>query len=79
MSIKNAERKRRAASRSQRIRITRSDQNTPKQRKKFLANGHNKQQLVISVHGEVKSVEEDALCWDHVEADTRMLLHTKYI
>ncbi|XP_071812536.1 uncharacterized protein [Apostichopus japonicus] len=46
MSIKGAERKRRAASGSQRIKITKPDQPVPKQWKKYLANGFNKEQLV---------------------------------
>ena len=110
-SIKNAERKRRAAGGSQKIKISRPDQNLPKQWKKFLANSHNKQQLVrflfeewkkstaqqlrgikliVAHDGDCHSIMTNAsgtvqvepivqLSCDHEEADTRMLLHAKYV
>ena len=45
-SIKNCERQRRAMGGTQVIHITRSDQKTPKQFKKYLANGRNKEFLI---------------------------------
>ena len=46
ISIKNCERSRRAVTGVQVLQITRSDQKTPKQFKKFLSSGVNKEQLV---------------------------------
>ncbi|XP_038063921.1 uncharacterized protein LOC119734467 [Patiria miniata] len=46
ISVKNAERKRRAATGSQKIKISKPSQPVPKQWKKYLANGFNKEQLV---------------------------------
>ena len=111
VSIKNAERTRRATTGSQRVRIRKPDQNTPKQWKKFLANSHNKQELIsflftewqnydanklkgvqlvvahedkchaiaADVNGAVRCLQVDSLYCDHEEADTRMVLHAKYI
>ena len=46
VSIKNAERQHRAASGSQKIHISKPDQPIPKQWKKYLAHGYNKENLV---------------------------------
>ena len=46
VSIKNAERQHRAASGSQKIHISKPDQLIPKQWKKYLAHGYNKENLV---------------------------------
>ena len=46
VSIKNAERQHRAASGSQEIHISKPDQPIPKQWKKYLAHGYNKENLV---------------------------------
>ena len=48
-SIKNCERERRAMGGTQVIHITRPDQKTPKQFKKYLANGRNKKLLIDRV------------------------------
>lgn len=45
-SIKNCERERRAVSGAQVVKITRAEQKTPKQLKKFLAEGSNKENLI---------------------------------
>ena len=46
VSIKNAERQHRAASGSQEIHVSKPDQPIPKQWKKYLAHGYNKENLV---------------------------------
>lgn len=45
-SIKDCERDRRAASGAQKVKITRAEQKTPKQFKKYLADGSNKEDLI---------------------------------
>ena len=45
-NIKNCERERRAMGDTQVIHITRPDQKTPKQSRKYLANGRNKELLI---------------------------------
>ncbi|XP_030848031.1 uncharacterized protein LOC115918836 [Strongylocentrotus purpuratus] len=110
VSIKGAERKRRAASGSQRIKITNQDQPVPKQWKKFLANGFNKQHFAKFLYESWSACGEDEfkgvdvylahseechklscrsgttvseaipeLYTTQEEADTRMMLHAKYI
>ena len=110
VSIKGAERKRRAASGSQRIKIANQDQPVPKQWKKLLANSFNKQHFtkflyetwcacgadefngvdVYLAHSEEchklsccrgTTVSEaiPELYTTQEEADTRMMLHAKYI
>jgi len=59
ISIKGAERKRRAASGSQRIKISKADQPVPKQWKKYLANSFNKEQLVHFLFNHWSTCGED--------------------
>jgi len=61
ISIKNCERSRRAATGSQIVQITRPEQRTPKQFKKFLSSGQNKEELIEFLFCEWKKCDAETL------------------
>ena len=60
-SIKSCERERRAVSGAQVVKITRSEQKTPKQFKKFLADGSNKENLIEFLYESWQKCEPQVL------------------